>query len=65
MKKLSDCHLYILNDIIKPLKKVKTVMCMKIIQLFIFCASKAKQYFVSLSCMFLDKHGYHKISSCR
>ena len=32
MKKLSDCHLYTLNDIMH-LQKVKTVMCMKI-QLF-------------------------------
>ena len=29
MKKLSDCHLYTLNDIMH-LQKVKTVMCMKI-----------------------------------
>ena len=44
------------------IQKVKTVMCMKI-QLFIyyFCVSKAEQYFVSSSCMFLDKQGCHKI----
>ena len=37
---------------------------MKIQLFYYFYVSKAEQYFVSLTCMFLDKQGCHKISSC-